>query len=129
MDSERLVRVLLKKGILTKEEADWIIERPAEITEITVTTNKPKKKKKTKKAEREDLVFDSWPWVPNAKLLNAWLDSKSKKGSISQTTMDTVGKQFHIAVDNGFTVEECLEKAESSGWAGFEASWMKKSDA
>ena len=44
MNSERLVKLLVKKGILTKEEADQIIERPAEITELTVTTKKPKKK-------------------------------------------------------------------------------------
>jgi len=83
-------------------------------------------RKLTSKSKKgTSLSYNSWPYIPNEKLLNAWLLSKKKaKGSVTQTTMDTMGKQLHIAVMNGWTVEDCLEKAENSGWRGFEGEWM-----
>ena len=83
--------------------------------------------KKISTIKTEPITFNTWPYTPNEDLLNAWLKSKkAAKGSTSQQAINTVGKELHKAQQQGFTVEECLEKAENSKWKGFDASWMRK---
>ena len=111
---DRLITVLTNKGVITEEDASWIREEQASGLELTI-----KAKKGT------SLNYDRWPYLPSDELLSAWLKSKKKaKGSLSQMAINTVGKNFHIAVNNGWTVEDCLEKAENSNWKGFDADWM-----
>lgn len=90
------------------------------------TSNNTNNTNNTNNKQKRILDYSKWPYRPNDELLDAWLKSKkSAKGSISQTAINTVGKELHKAVDLGFTVEQCLEKAESSKWRGFQSIWMK----
>lgn len=70
--------------------------------------------------------FSSWPEKPIDQTMKDWIElRKTKKAKITQTVINTFGKQLSIAEQNGFTVEECMTKAVTTNWTGFEASWMK----
>ena len=70
-----------------------------------------------------------WPEIPDIELYEDWLKMRKKvKASITERALKTIGKQLTIAVQNGFTVNECLEAAEAAGWKGFKAEYMKSSN-
>ena len=71
------------------------------------------------------LGYSSWPYAPDQGLIDDWLKAKKAAGgSVSQTAINTVGKELHKAHAAGFTVEQCLEAAENAKWKGFKAEWM-----
>jgi len=49
---------------------------------------------------------------------------KRLKAGVTQTVINRTGKELHIAVKAGFTVDQCFEQWVYKGWRGFEASWM-----
>jgi len=75
----------------------------------------------------EQFDFSSWPEMPSNQLMTDWINiRKSKKAAITQTAINRIGKQLHIAKLSGWSVEESLSVAVSSAWTGFEASWLKR---
>lgn len=95
MSHDKLIDILERKGLLTNEEAEYIRETTPVVTEFKV------------KKKQVGLNYDSWPCLPDAQLIKDWLISKKKaKGSISQSAIDTVGKELHRAVMMGLTVEQ-----------------------
>ena len=83
---------------------------------------KPKPKKPQSKIE---LDYSCWPSMPDKQIMDDWLAMrKSKKFPISQTVINTQGKQYVIAVTAGYTMNECVAEAATRGWAGFKAKWM-----
>lgn len=84
-----------------------------------------KGKERNIRQKKTELDFSSWPSRPNDKLLEDWLKKKkSAGGSVSQSAINTVGREVSIAVKNGFTVDECISAAENAGWRGFKHEWM-----
>lgn len=84
-----------------------------------------KKVNNTNKLPYLGLDLSSWPALPDPEIFAAWCQVKKKnKGSISQSAMNTIGKEMHLAAKQGISVNECLAVAENSGWRGFEASWV-----
>jgi hypothetical protein len=91
---------------------------------------------KNKQEETKQLIsikyqFDfeklGWPEKPDIDLYQDWLKMRKKvKASVTERALKTIGKQLTIAVQNGFTVNECLEAAEAAGWKGFKAEYMKR---
>lgn len=92
------------------------------------TKNHKPRTSKNNKAPSEPINYESWPNEASPEVLKAWLlKRKEVKASLSQLAMNTIGKELHIAVANGFTVDECLCEAEAGGWKGFKAAWMERS--
>ncbi len=88
-----------------------------------------KKHSKTKSVAvkaKEVLSFDTWPYPPSEQIRDDWLKAKKQAGgSVSQSAINTIGKEIKKAVDAGFSVDDCLAQAENGKWKGFKAEWMK----
>lgn len=84
-----------------------------------------KEDNKGDKSHLSQYDLSSWPSIPDRDLFDDWIKAKKKaKGSISQRAINTVGSELHKAIAMGYSVADCLTKAESRQWKGFEASWM-----
>lgn len=104
-------------------------KQPADNQQIT--TPKEVKKLRSEEVKEVDkkgslaLDYSSWPSMPSDILLAEWKSLRQRlKAGITQTVINRVGKELHIAVKAGFTVDQCFEQWIYKGWRGFEASWM-----
>lgn len=78
-----------------------------------------------KKQGSQKLDFSSWPSMPSEQLMSEWKQLRKRlKAGVTQTVINRTGKELHIAVKAGFTVDQCFEQWVYKGWRGFEASWM-----
>jgi uncharacterized protein YdaU (DUF1376 family) len=78
-----------------------------------------------KETVSQKLDFSSWPDMPSDRLMSDWRALRKRlKAGITQTVVNRVGKELHIAVLAGHTVDQCFEQWIYKGWRGFEASWM-----
>ena len=76
------------------------------------------------------LDYSSWPEMPSEQVMKDWQElRKQQKAKISQTVISRFGKQLTIALQAGYTVDDCLGKCIEKGWRGFEASWMSGTPA
>ena len=80
---------------------------------------------KNKNTVSTRLDFSSWPCLPNEQLMAEWKQLRKRlKAGVTQTVVNRVGKELHIAVKAGFTVDQCFEQWIYKGWRGFEAEWL-----
>ena len=78
-----------------------------------------------KKQGSQKLDFSSWPSMPSEQLMGEWKQLRKRlKAGVTQTVINRTGKELHIAVKAGFTVDQCFEQWVYKGWRGFEADWM-----
>ena len=78
-----------------------------------------------KKQGSQKLDFSSWPSMPSEQLMSEWKQLRKRlKAGVTQTVINRTGKELHIAVKAGFTVDQCFEQWVYKGWRGFEADWM-----
>lgn len=87
---------------------------------------KNKEVKNTNNTLSANLDFSAWNQRPSENILEAWLAMRKRvKASLSQQAINTIGKEINLAIAAGFTVDECLSKAEVANWKGFECQWME----
>jgi uncharacterized protein YdaU (DUF1376 family) len=90
-----------------------------------VTSNQEPITNNDKKQGSQKLDFSSWPCMPSDELMSEWKQLRKRlKAGVTQTVINRTGKELHIAVKAGFTVDQCFEQWVYKGWRGFEASWM-----
>jgi uncharacterized protein YdaU (DUF1376 family) len=90
-----------------------------------VTSNQEPITNNDKKQGSQKLDFSSWPSLPSDQLMSEWKQLRKRlKAGVTQTVINRTGKELHIAVKAGFTVDQCFEQWVYKGWRGFEASWM-----
>lgn len=90
-----------------------------------VTSNQEPITNNDKKQGSQKLDFSSWPGMPSDQLMSEWKQLRKRlKAGVTQTVINRTGKELHIAVKAGFTVDQCFEQWVYKGWRGFEASWM-----
>lgn len=85
---------------------------------------KPKKSKSVK----ADLDYSVWPQEPDQQLLADWKQVRSaNKAPITQTVLKSFGDEFRKAAAFGYTVDDCLRCAITTGkgWTGFKFEWMQ----
>ena len=83
--------------------------------------------KKKKTTPKPTLDFSSWPELPSDQKLKDWKSlRRTKKAPISQTVVNTFGKELTKAAKAGFSVEQCFEQIITRSWIGFEAEWLTK---
>ena len=90
-----------------------------------VTSNQEPITNNDKNQGSQKLDFSSWPSLPSEQLMSEWKQLRKRlKAGVTQTVINRTGKELHIAVKAGFTVDQCFEQWVYKGWRGFEASWM-----
>ena len=90
-----------------------------------VTSNQEPRANNDKNQGSQKLDFSSWPGMPSEQLMSEWKQLRKRlKAGVTQTVINRTGKELHIAVKAGFTVDQCFEQWVYKGWRGFEASWM-----
>lgn len=100
---------------------DLVMKEEIRSEEIREEEKKPPKPK----AGSQSLDFSSWPSMPSDQLMDEWKALRKRlKAGITQTVVNRTGKELHLAVKAGFTVEQCFEQWIYKGWRGFEASWI-----
>lgn len=73
----------------------------------------------------QKLDFSCWPGIPSQGLMTEWKALRRRmKATVTQTVVNSTGKELHKAVAMGFTVDQCFELWIYKGWRGFEAEWL-----
>ena len=84
----------------------------------------PKSKKNLKEPKNINTGFDfsSWPTDPNSDVLNDW--KKVRKAPLTQSAVDLMAKELHLAAEHGFSVDHCLKVCALRAWRGFQCEWL-----
>lgn len=110
------------------EQAENKHATSTEQAENSTIRSKELQEVKEVKKKNGDLDFSSWPHLPSPQIFNDWVQvRKAKKAAITQTAIERIGKQLHKAASAGWSVDDALSQAVSSGWTGFDATWLKGS--
>ena len=97
------------------------------VTKSVTREEKRREDIKEKNKQKRKLDFSSWPSLPSEQKLTDWKQIRTaKKAPITQTVLDSFGKELHKAEKHGFTVEQCFEEIICKSWQGFKAEWLLK---
>jgi uncharacterized protein YdaU (DUF1376 family) len=89
--------------------------------EPLTTNQEPQEKKK-----RVALDYSVWPQQPSEQVMSDWLAMRKRlKADVSQTVINSFGRELQLAVQAGFSVDDCLMECVTSNWRGFKAAWIK----
>lgn len=93
-------------------------------------TTTPKQLNNTRiNKQHEGFDFSSWPELPEKQIADDWFAMRKRiKADVSQTVINSYGKQMVIAVRSGSTVDDCLSVCITSNWRGFQYSWIKNQE-
>lgn len=106
------------------EKTQVVILKPKKADSDSKSDNDSDSKKVNKKG---NLDFTLWPSMPNDQIFNDWMDMRKRlKAPVSQTVVNTIGKQLAIATDKGFTVDDCISECVTRNWKGFKAEWITR---
>lgn len=104
-----------------KESENNPNQEPLTINQEPLTKNQSN----SKTTPAASLDYSPWPSAPDQQILKDWLSHRKQiKAPVSQTVINSFGKELGIAVGNHFTVDQCLEECMNRGWRGFKAEWM-----
>jgi len=93
---------------------------------IPSATDTNKNDKKEKNDNNKDIDFSKWPYLPDENIFQEWLDMRKRlKAPVTQVVANTFGKQLHLAVKRGFSVNDCISDCITGNWKGFKSEWMK----
>lgn len=84
------------------------------------------KNKRSNNTVSQSLDYSSWPSLPSDQVLKDWVAMRKRlKANVTQTVINRISKQLHIAFESGLTVDECLSECILRNWRGFEYEWVK----
>ncbi|WHI52693.1 helix-turn-helix domain-containing protein [Microbulbifer sp. MLAF003] len=89
---------------------------------VPKTDHESKKNLKEPKNINRGLDFSSWPTEPGKEVLQDW--KKVRKAPLTQTAVNQIAKQFHLASQHGYSVDHCLAICCERGWRGFQFQWL-----
>jgi uncharacterized protein YdaU (DUF1376 family) len=113
-DRERARHESLTKRVRTVSET-----QPNQ--EPLTTNQEPQEKKK-----RVALDYSVWPQQPSEQVMSDWLAMRKRlKADVSQTVINAFNRELQLAVQAGFSVDDCLMECVTSNWRGFKAAWIK----
>lgn len=82
----------------------------------------------TPTAKKNVLDYSCWPEMPNEQTLADWKSMRKRiKADVSQTVVNSFGKEFHKARSFGYSVDQCLTEAITRNWRGFKTEWLQNS--
>jgi len=124
-----MILTLDRKFTTFAQQAGYEFDLEGNATRVAKPAGVPLVKTKRDPVKMGDYDLSGWPELPDEQLFDDWRRAKKgAKASVSQTAINTIGKQLCLSAKDGFSVNDCLSTAESSSWKGFQASWMKKPD-
>ena len=92
-----------------------------------------KKEPKTlcaEKAKQKKIKFDPIKFKPDFLEEKIWADAietrKLKKLQNTELALKPFVRELELAIQRGFTPEECIEEFATSKWTRFKAEWMKR---
>lgn len=119
----------LYQGDNRQTDTPVTVEQQATNTQVTTNNNNNNNKNENndnKKPLAKNLDYSCWPSLPDEQLLKDWLAMRKRvKASCSQSAINTIGKQLHLANSLGFSVDQCIAEAETRSWKGFKSEWME----
>ncbi|GAA5442625.1 hypothetical protein Misp06_00799 [Microbulbifer sp. NBRC 101763] len=89
---------------------------------VPKTDHKPKRNLKEPKNINRGLDFSSWPDHPESEVLRDW--KKVRKAPLTQTAVNQIAKQLHLANRHGYSVDYCLAVCCEREWRGFQFEWL-----
>jgi uncharacterized protein YdaU (DUF1376 family) len=114
-----------EKPMRTHSEGNATVKRSeseGNATQEPITNNQEPIEKKRRAA----LDYACWPEQPSEQVLSDWLAMRKRlKADVSQTVINSFGRELHLAAQAGFTVDDCLMECVTSNWRGFKAAWIK----
>lgn len=76
-----------------------------------------------------ELDYSCWPAMPDEQTLTDWHAMRKRiKADVSQTVINSFGKELHAATATGFTVDQCLAECVTRNWRGFKSEWMQNAN-
>lgn len=93
---------------------------------------KSSNKNKSNKGEAFSLrvMIAEKPDYVSEEALRDYLEFRTKKGlTVTRLVWNKLLKQMGLLQGRGFSVDDCLLKAQMSGWRGFESEWFKEEQA
>lgn len=116
--AERVRRHRAKKSKQQKTQCNVTVTPPDTDTDTDTDIKKTKQKKSA-------LDYSCWPSMPSEQVYSDWVEMrKRKKANVTQTVINSFGKELCIAAKHGFTVDQCLSECIASNWQGFKAEWL-----
>lgn len=89
---------------------------------ITPTEKKPR----ATKPKAAALDYSGWPSMPSEQVMQDWLAMrKAQKASVSQTVINTYAPELSLAVQHGYTVDQCLSQCITADWRRFKFEWLQ----
>ncbi|WP_444905291.1 helix-turn-helix domain-containing protein (plasmid) [Microbulbifer sp. CnH-101-E] len=89
---------------------------------VPKTDHKSKRNLKEPKNINRGLDFSSWPNPPKDEVLRDW--KKVRKATLTQTAVDNIANQLHLANQHGYSVDYCLAVCCEREWRGFKFEWL-----
>lgn len=88
-------------------------------------TNNHKPVTKDKNTRTKALDYSVWPTMASPDVLESWISHRrAKKAQVSQTVVNTFGKELWKAFNAGYTVDQCLSECITRNWQGFKFEWL-----
>jgi predicted transcriptional regulator len=98
-------------------------------TDNQQTTTPKQLNNKTNNKHYGGFDFASWPGMPCEQVLQDWFAMRKRiKADVSQTVINQFGKEMHLAVSAGSSVDHCLSECITSNWRGFKFIWIKNQE-
>ncbi len=83
------------------------------------------KSKREKKPRAKALDFSGWPEMPSDQVLSDYRKVRqAKKAPLTQTVVNTMGKELQVLERSRVSVDQALTIACVRGWQGFKADWV-----
>ena len=95
-------------------------------TEEEVKNIISKEIKNKKQTGANALDFSGWPSMPSDQTLKDWMAMRKRlKANVTQTVINRLSKKLKAAVDEGFTVDDCISECVERNWKGFDVEWIR----
>ena len=84
---------------------------------------------KSPRNKKVDFDYSSWGEEPDPVILKDWHAMRSKLKAVpSQTAINQLAKQIHLAKQNGYSVNEVLSECVLRSWKGFRFEWLENAN-
>jgi len=93
----------------------------------TIQEGKEGKEGKEKDIKKNGLDYSSWPSLPSQQVMADWLTLRKRlKADVTQTVINRLGPKLTAAMDQGYSVDDCIGACIEHNWKGFDVSWIEK---
>lgn len=126
------LKALRDAGFLeVEQDASNMLQGCEQDATVSIPSEEKRREETEERQSKEEknvspmLDYSSWPSIPDDLILKDWLSMRKRlKANVTQTVINRLSKQLHIASDNGVSVNDCLSECILRNWRGFEYDWI-----